>query len=80
MAIGLSLLLFYKISLDNRFLILVIISLIPIGIDGTGQLLGFWESSQLSRVITGSFIGIVCGMAIGVIIDEITSLKKAKTS
>ncbi len=76
--IGLGILTFFHIPLDNRFLFLVIFSLIPIGIDGTGQLLGLWESSQLSRVITGSFVGIVCGMALGLIIDEVKTLKKSE--
>jgi len=78
--IGIGLMMFYKVPLNNRFLILAIISLIPIGIDGTGQLLGFWESSHLSRVITGGFIGTICGVAIGLIIDEVKILKKSKTS
>ncbi|MFO8077265.1 MAG: DUF2085 domain-containing protein [Thermoplasmatota archaeon] len=78
MTIGIGILVFYTISLDNRFLILAIVSLIPIGIDGTGQLLGFWESSHLSRVITGSFIGIITGMALGIIIDELKTLKKSE--
>jgi len=78
MTIGIGLLVFYTITLDNRFLILAIISLIPIGIDGIGQLLGFWESSHLSRVITGSFVGIITGMALGIIIDELKTLKKSE--
>jgi len=78
MTIGIGLLVFYTITLDNRFLILAIISLIPIGIDGMGQLLGFWESSHLSRVITGSFVGIITGMALGIIIDELKTLKKSE--
>lgn len=80
MTIGIVILVFYHIELDNRFLFLAIVSLIPIGIDGTGQLFGFWESSHLSRVITGSFIGIITGMALGIIIDELKTLKKTKTS
>jgi len=76
--IGLGFMLFYKISLDWTFLLLVIISLIPIGVDGMGQLLGFWESSNLSRVVTGVLMGIVCGLSLGIIVDEITILRKEK--
>lgn len=32
----------------------------PIAIDGFGQLLGLWESSALSRVLTGGLFGLAC--------------------
>jgi len=32
--------------------------IVPLAIDGTGQLLGFWTSSWMSRTITGSLFGI----------------------
>lgn len=80
LAIGLAVMLVYTIELNERFMVLIILSLIPIGIDGTGQLLGFWESTNLSRVITGLIIGIPVGCAIGVIVDEVKSLGKSKTS
>lgn len=35
----------------------LIIALIPIGIDGTGQLIGLWESTNLSRLVTGAIAG-----------------------
>lgn len=71
-AIGLYFLLFYKIDLTERLLVVILIGLVPIGIDGIGQLFGFWESTNLVRFITGLLAGIVSGIAIGVIIDEIT--------
>lgn len=33
--------------------------ILPIGIDGIGSYLGFWESSQLMRVLSGSLVGAV---------------------
>lgn len=33
--------------------------ILPIGIDGTGSYLGFWESSQGMRIFTGSLVGAV---------------------
>ena len=33
--------------------------LLPIGIDGLGSYLGFWESNQLMRVLSGSLVGAV---------------------
>ncbi len=69
--IGLSVMVFYKIELNEKFILLVFVGLIPIGLDGVGQLLGFWESINLLRVITGLLIGTLCGIALGIIIDEI---------
>lgn len=80
LAIGLAVMIGYTIELNERFMAIIIMSLIPIGIDGTGQLLGFWESTNLSRVITGLIIGVPVGCAIGVIIDEMKSLLKSKTN
>lgn len=37
----------------------LIISLIPIGIDGLGQLIGLWESNNFLRLITGFIFGFV---------------------
>ena len=71
LVIGLGILLFYKVSLDERFFALIILSFIPIGVDGVGQLMNLWESTMLSRLLTGLFVGITTGMAMGVIIDEL---------
>ena len=73
--------LIYKIHLDEKFFFVILIGLIPIGIDGLGQLFAFWESTNIVRVITGLLIGVVCGLAIGIIIDEVKEIrdwKKAK--
>ncbi len=78
LAIGLGFMVIYKIELNEKFLYLIFIGLIPIGIDGLGQLFGFWESTNAIRLITGLLVGIVCGIAIGIIIDEIKSLVKEK--
>ena len=67
---GLAFMIFYKIDLDEKFIILIFIGLVPIGIDGFGQLFGLWESNNIIRVITGILVGFICGLAIGVIIDE----------
>jgi len=34
-------------------------SVLPVGIDGVGSYLGFWESSQFLRILTGSIVGAV---------------------
>jgi uncharacterized membrane protein len=72
--IGLGFMIFYKINLDEKFIILIIIGLFPIGIDGFGQLFGLWESYNIIRVITGALTGFICGLAIGIIIDEVRDI------
>jgi uncharacterized membrane protein len=79
LAIGLGFMVFFKIELNSKLLILIFIGLIPISVDGLGQLFGLWESSNIARVITGLLIGIVCGIAIGVIIDEIRVIISIRT-
>jgi uncharacterized membrane protein len=66
---------FFTIRLDEKFLLIILFSLAPIGVDGVGQLLGFWESTNLIRFLTGLLAGGVCGVAIGVIIDEVTPFR-----
>jgi len=80
LAIGLGVMVFYKIQLDGKFIFAIIIGLIPVGIDGLGQNFGFWESTNAIRVVTGLIIGIVCGVAIGLIIDEIRDIRQTKNS
>jgi len=78
LAIGLGFMIFYKIVLDEKFLILIILGIVPIAIDGIGQLLNLWESTNIVRLITGLLVGIVTGLAIGIIIDELKDLKIKK--
>jgi len=37
---------------------ILIAAMVPVGIDGTGQMMGLWESTDLSRIITGAIVGI----------------------
>jgi len=78
--IGLGFMVFYKIELDERFIFLILIGLVPIGVDGLGQLFGFWGSTNLIRVITGLLVGTVCGVTIAVIIDEIRTMHLLKNN
>ena len=80
LAIGLAFMLLYKIELNGKFIFVIIIGLLPVGIDGVGQLFGFWESTNLIRLITGLLIGIIVGIAIALIIDEIRGLRKKEES
>jgi len=65
----------YVIELNEKFLVAIILSFIPIGVDGIGQLFGFWESTNLVRILTGLPAGIICGIAIGIIIDELRTIQ-----
>ncbi|EMR75433.1 putative membrane protein [Thermoplasmatales archaeon SCGC AB-540-F20] len=80
LAVGLGFMVFYRIELNERFVFAILIGLVPIGADGVGQLLGFWESTNAIRVITGLLIGVLCGVAIGVIMDEIKTLNIFKNN
>ena len=74
LAIGIGFMVFYSIELDTKFVFLMIVGLAPIGVDGVGQIFGLWESTNLIRVLTGLFIGIICGISIGIIFDEIKDI------
>jgi uncharacterized membrane protein len=80
LVVGLGFMVLYTIDLNENFLIVILISLVPIGIDGIGQLFGFWESTNIIRFLTGLLAGGICGMAIGVIIDEIKTIHIHKDS
>jgi len=78
LAVGLGFMVFYRIQLNEKFLFIILIGLIPIGVDGVGQLFGFWESTNIIRLMTGLLAGIVVGVAIGVIIDEVRAVHLLK--
>ena len=54
----------------------VVIGLLPIGVDGIGQFFGFWESINPVRLITGMLAGVLTGLAVGVILQELCQIIK----
>ncbi|MBM4249524.1 MAG: DUF2085 domain-containing protein [Euryarchaeota archaeon] len=64
MAIGCGLCLY--IILDLKVWI-ILGGLVPMGIDGVGQLFGLWESTNPIRLITGGLAGFVTGLALAYI-------------
>lgn len=52
----------------------IVISLLPIGIDGTGQLFSLWESTNWLRFLTGTAAGIIGGIAVCVILQELVGI------
>jgi len=80
LAVGLGFMVVYTIDLNERFLAVLLVSLVPIGIDGVGQLFGFWVSTNFIRFVTGLLAGGTAGMAIGVIIDEVKTISINKNN
>jgi uncharacterized membrane protein len=78
LTIGLGFIIFYRVKLNEKLLLFLIIGIAPMALDGIGQLLNLWESTNLIRVITGLIVGIVCGVTFGVIIDEFREIKNNK--
>ncbi|MEM4137185.1 MAG: DUF2085 domain-containing protein [Candidatus Anstonellaceae archaeon] len=58
-------------NIDQPPLLFFILSLIPIGIDGLGQLMGLWESSNQIRLISGFIAGFACVFYIIPLINRI---------
>lgn len=52
----------------------IIGGLIPMGADGGLQLVTSYESNNVMRIITGGMAGMVTGLAIGVIVFELTEI------
>lgn len=50
---------------------LVILSLIPIGLDGTIQLFTDYESTNIKRIVTGTIAGFATGIALKIIADSL---------
>lgn len=50
---------------------IILLALLPIGIDGTVQLLTYYESTNIKRIITGFVAGCVTGIALKIITDSL---------
>jgi len=79
LAVGIFFMIFFEIKLSEKIFFMILIGLFPLGIDGVGQLLGLWESTNLIRFLTGLLTGIVSGIALGVIIDELKTIFTQKS-
>ncbi|MCK4757419.1 MAG: DUF2085 domain-containing protein [Thermoplasmata archaeon] len=74
MAIGVFIMIFLTMELS---IVWIILGLVPMGIDGTTQLLlDSYESTNFIRFSTGIIAGIVMGLALGYIIGEFVLLAK----
>lgn len=78
LAIGVGITVFRKLDIKVWWIIL---GLTPIAIDGIGQtILGLWESINPVRIITGTLAGIITGVALGIIVQEILYTKSYSNS
>lgn len=73
---GTLFLVFFRIKNQFLFFIGLITSISLLGVDGVGQLLDLWESTNLIRLMTGLLVGLFTGMAIGLIVDELEIFKR----
>ena len=56
----------------------LLLSFVPIGIDGLTQALTTYESSNAMRIITGGIAGLAAGYALAYLIAEIGTIKAAR--
>ncbi|UCG68794.1 MAG: DUF2085 domain-containing protein, partial [Thermoplasmata archaeon] len=75
MALGLGIVLFIRIPLKWWWLIG---GLVPIGLDGTVQLLTPYESNNLFRLLTGGLAGVVTTLALGWVIYDVSKAAEMK--
>jgi len=59
-------------------ILFAVLFLIPMGIDGLGQLLGFWESTNVMRLITGLIAGFGIGFFLYSILVDIDKKREMK--
>lgn len=77
--LGILVMAFVVVPLDSRLVWVFILGLLPLMVDGGGQLLGWWESTNLVRLVTGLLAGVVGGIAIGIVITEISDFFQRRT-
>jgi uncharacterized membrane protein len=58
--------------------LVLILSLVPLGIDGLVQALTSYESSNLVRVLTGSIAGVATGYALAFLIAEVRAIVSSR--
>ena len=63
-----------KIELTGKFVVIILLSVVPLAIDGTGQLFGYWVSNNTLRLITGLLAGTGVGAAFVVSVVEVQNI------
>lgn len=81
LVIGIFIMFFLDFELNEKTFLIIVLGIIPLAIDGAGQLIGLWESTNVIRFLTGFLTGAVSGVALWIIIYEfsdILSIRKMK--
>lgn len=78
MLLGVVVMALVEVPIDSRLGWIVMVGLVPLMVDGGGQFLGWWESTNPIRLVTGLSAGIVGGLAIGLIVIELGGIVKRK--
>ncbi|HIH96938.1 MAG TPA: DUF2085 domain-containing protein [Thermoplasmata archaeon] len=71
MAIGMLLMVFKRFKINWRFVILIVLMVGSMAIDAVPQTLGLWESTNISRLITGFLFGAATSIIIGCVLREL---------
>jgi uncharacterized membrane protein len=74
LVVGLVVMACLVVPVDSRLGWMVVVGLIPMAVDGGGQLVGWWVSTNAIRFVTGLAAGVVGGIACGLIVVELRSL------
>lgn len=53
---------------------MTLIGYVPLAVDGMGQLVGLWHSTNLTRLLTGTLAGIAFGFILGITIDIVCAI------
>ena len=72
--IGMAIAFIRKIELTGKFVVIILLSVVPLAIDGTGQLFGYWVSNNTLRLITGLLAGTGVGAAFVVSVVEVQNI------
>lgn len=68
--LGLLLLGFFRVPSDGRLGVLFLLGVLPVMVDGGGQLVGWWVSTNGVRLVTGLLAGFIGGLGVGILIEE----------
>lgn len=75
--LGLCTTVFIKTRVDKNIhkrILMTLIGYVPLAVDGMGQLVGLWHSTNLTRLLTGTLAGIAFGFILGITIDIVCAI------
>ncbi len=75
-AVGFGIYLAFNFRIKEKHLWIMLVFIAPLFVDGIGQLLGFWESTNLIRIVTGFLAGSISSIFLSFMITELYRSKK----